>query len=402
MDLFGDHKEKHTVVHLDLDAFFVSVSRLENPKLLNKPVLVGGGERGVVAACSYEARAFGIHSAMSMKLAMRLCPEAIVVRGDYERYSYYSHLITDIIKENAPAYEKASIDEFYLDISGMDRFFGCYKWARELRDKIIRETNLPISFGLSANKTVSKIATGEAKPNNHKQVEHGAEKQFLAPLPVNKIPLVGEKTYHLLKGMGIEKILTLQQMPLELLIRILGEHGKIIWKKANGIDNTPVEPYNERKSISTEETFDKDTIDAEFLKNRLTAMTEKLAFQLRSQNKLCACMTVKLRYTNFDTHTLQCKIPYTSHDHILISRVKELFDKLYNRRMLVRLIGVRFSHLVGGGHQISLFEDSQELTQLYQAMDKIRKRFGGDAIRRAAGTDYRFKNFNPFNGKDTP
>jgi DNA polymerase-4 len=396
VSLLGDPDKKNTVVHIDLDAFFVSVSRLENSALVGKPVIVGGGERGVVAACSYEARAFGIHSAMSMKLALRLCPEVVVVRGDYERYSYYSHLITDIIKENAPTYEKASIDEFYLDISGMDRFFGCYKWAKELREKIMRETNLPISFGLSANKTVSKIATGEAKPNNHKEVEHGGEKIFLAPLSVNKIPMVGEQTYQLLRRMGIEKILTLQQMPPELLVRILGENGKVIWKKANGIDNTPVEPYNERKSISTEDTFEKDTIDTVFLKNRLTAMTEKLAFQLRNENKLTACVTVKLRYTNFDTHTLQCRIPYTSHDHLLIERVKELFDKLYNRRMLVRLIGVRFSHLVGGGHQINLFEDSQEMIQLYQAMDKIRKRYGDDAVQRAVSSEFQSRKFNPF------
>lgn len=392
--------QDRSIAHIDLDTFFVSVSRLENPKLVGKPVLVGGTEgRGVVAACSYEARTFGIHSAMPMKMALRLCPDAIVVRGDYERYSYYSDVITEIIKESVPSYEKSSIDEFYMDLTGMDRFFGCYKWAQELREKIIRETNLPISFGLSANKTVSKIATGEAKPNNHKKIDFGVEKIFLAPLSVSKIPMVGEKTYHILRGMGIEKILTLQQMPPELLVRILGENGHVIWKKANGIDNTPVEPYNERKSISTEETFGQDTIDAVSLKNMLTGMTEKLAYQLRSENKLTACVTVKLRYSNFDTHTMQSRIPYTSCDHTLIQRVKELFDKLYNRRMLVRLIGVKFSHLVGGSHQINLFEDSEEMIKLYQAMDKMRKRFGSDAIQRAVSVEYQGKMFNPFNGK---
>ncbi len=384
----NSNETNRTITHIDLDAFFVSVSRLENSTLLNKPVLVGGGERGVVAACSYEARAFGIHSAMPMKMALRLCPEAIVIRGDHERYSYYSDVVTDIIRDSVPAYEKASIDEFYLDLSGMDRFFGCYKWAIELREKIIRETGLPISFGLSANKTVSKIATGEAKPNNHQQIKHGAEKIFLAPLSVNKIPMVGEKTYQLLRGMGIEKIQTLQQMPPELLFRAFGEHGKIIWDKANGIDDTPVVPYSERKSISTEETFQQDTIDVVQLKNILTGMTEKIAFQLREQHKLTACVTVKLRYSNFDTHTMQSKIPYTSSDHILINCVKELFDRLYQRRMLVRLIGVRFSHLVGGGQQMNLFEDSGAMTKLYSAMDKLRRRFGSDAIQRAASTSY--------------
>jgi DNA polymerase IV len=381
-------QELRTITHIDLDAFFVSVSRLENPKLHNQPVLVGGGDRGVVAACSYEARAFGVHSAMPMKMALRLCPEAVVIRGDYERYSYYSDVITDIIRESVPAYEKASIDEFYLDLTGMDRFFGCYKWAKELREKIIRETHLPISFGLSANKTVSKIATGEAKPNNHKRVEYGVEKDFLAPLSVSKIPMVGDKTYHLLRGMGIEKIQTLQQMPPELLVRALGENGHVIWKKANGIDDSPVVPYNERKSISTEETFQKDTIDIHQLKNILTGMTEKLGFQLRQQNKLTACVTVKLRYSNFDTHTVQSKIPYTSADHLLIACAKELFDKLYQRRMLVRLMGIRFSHLVGGGQQINLFEDSEEMTRLYSAMDLLRKRYGASAIQRAASISY--------------
>jgi DNA polymerase IV len=390
-----------TITHIDLDAFFVSVSRLENSNLLNKPVLVGGGERGVVAACSYEARAFGVHSAMPMKMALRLCPEAIVIRGDYERYSYYSGIVTDIIRESVPAYEKASIDEFYLDLSGMDRFFGCYKWAIELREKIIRETGLPISFGLSANKTVSKIATGEAKPNNHKRVTHGVEKSFLAPLSVNKIPMVGEKTYQLLRGMGIEKIQTLQQMPPELLFRAFGEHGKIIWDKANGIDDTPVIPYSERKSISTEETFQQDTIDVTQLKNILTGMTEKLAFQLREQHKLAACVTVKLRYSNFDTHTMQSKIPYTSSDHLLIACAKELFERLYQRRMLVRLIGVRFSHLVGGGQQMDLFEDSGAMTKLYSAMDKLRRRFGSDAIQRAASTSYTSNAKSKHNKRDS-
>jgi DNA polymerase IV len=392
--------EDKTVMHMDLDTFFVSVSRLENPKLVGIPVLVGGSsDRGVVAACSYEARKFGIHSAMPMKTALRLCPEATVIRGDYERYSHYSDVITEIIAGQAPVYEKSSIDEFYLDISGMDKFFGCYKWATELRQKIIKETGLPISFGMSENKTVSKIATGEAKPNNQKSIERGTEKNFLAPLPVRKIPGVGEKTYQLFRSMGVEKIHTLQQMPPELLVRMLGENGTVLWKKANGIDNSPVEQYSERKSISTEETFEQDTIDVKKLKNMLVGMVEKLAFQLRNENKLTACVTIKLRYSNFDTHTMQARIPYTSCDHSLIARASELFDKLYNRRMLIRLLGVRFSHLVGGGHQINLFEDSEEMIKLYQAMDKMRKRFGGDAIQRAVSADYTPRLFNPFNGK---
>jgi DNA polymerase-4 len=384
---------------MDLDSFFVSVSRLEHPALVGKPVIVGGSsDRGVVAACSYEARAYGVHSAMPIRMAKRLCPDALIVRGDYERYSYYSGMVTDIIHEKVPLYEKSSIDEFYIDLSGMDRFYGCYGFATELRQKIMKETALPISFGLSQNKTVSKVATGEAKPNGQMKIDHGTEKPFLAPLSVSKIPGAGEKTTAMLRSMGVEKIHTLQEMPVKLMERVMGENGIVLWKKANGIDNSPVEPYNERKSISTEETFDTDTIDITFLKALLVKMVEKLAFQLRTENKLTACVTVKLRYSNFDTHTMQCRIPYTSNDHTLIARTKELFDKLYERRMLVRLLGVRFSHLVGGGHQINLFEDSEEIINLYQAMDKMRQKFGDGAVQRAIGTGLNLRKFNPFNG----
>lgn len=390
---------ERTVVHMDLDSFFVSVSRLQNSALNGKPVLVGGSsDRGVVASCSYEARQFGIHSAMPMKLARRLCPEAIIIRGDYENYSKYSSIVTDMISEHVPLYEKSSIDEFYLDLSGMDKFFGCYKWATELRQKIQKETGLPISFGLSVNKTVSKVATGEAKPNGQMRIDFGNEKNFLSPLSVSKIPMVGEKTAHLLRSMGVEKIKTLQEMPVELLENVLGINGISIWKKANGIDNTPVEPYSERKSISTEETYDADTTDLKKLTSTLVAMTEKLAFQMRSEGKLTSCIAVKIRYSNFDTHTKESRIAYTSCDHTLIQKVKELFEKVYERRMLIRLVGVRFSHLVGGAYQINMFEDSEQMIKLYQAMDRMRQKHGDDKIQRAISSGYQLRQFNPFNG----
>lgn len=389
-----------TIVHMDMDCFFVSVSCLMDARLKGKPVLVGGSsDRGVVAACSYEARAYGIHSAMPMKNAKRLCPEAIVVRGDYEEYSKYSTMVTDIVKEAVPLYEKSSIDEFYMDLTGMDRFFGCYQLASELRLRIIKETGLPISFGMSPNKTVSKVATDEAKPNNHIKVDSGCEKSFLAPLSVRKIPMIGEKTYHLLRTMGVEKVYTLQQMPVELMAKAFGENGISIWRKANGEDNSPVVPYSERKSLSTEETFENDTIDVAMIKSLLIKMTEKLAYQLRASHKLTACVTVKIRYSNFDTHTTQCSVAYTASDHLLIAKVKELFDKLYERRMLIRLVGVRFSHLVGGGQQINLFEDSEEIIRLYQAMDKMRQRYGADKIGRAVAMGIQTRQFNPFTGK---
>jgi len=398
--MMSDSETKH-ILHLDLDSFFVSVERLLDSRLNGRPVLIGGTtDRGVVASCSYEARAFGIHSAMPMKMARQLCPEAVVIKGNSMTYSKYSDMVTDIIKEEVPLFEKTSIDEFYADLTGMDKFFGCAKLAGEVRQKIIRETGLPNSFGLSVNKTVSKVATGEAKPNNHLEIARGMEKSFLGPLSVRKIPMVGPKMYQTLRGLGIRQVKTVQEMPPEMMQNVLGEHGLALWKKANGIDNSPVIAFNERKSISTERTFDKDTTDVVKLRGIMLAMAENLAFQLRRGKKLTACVTVKVRYSDFQTHTLQERIAYTSADHILIPKVLELFDRAYNRRLLVRLIGVRFSHLVGGGYQINLFEDSEEFINLYQAMDKIRERFGDRAVLRASGIGARtISRSNPFNGK---
>ena len=339
---------------------------------------------------------------MPMRMAKQLCPEAIVLRGNSGTYTKFSKLVTEIIKEEVPLYEKSSIDEFYLDLTGMDRFFGCQKIASELRTKIIRETGLPISFGLSKNKTVSKIATGEAKPNNEINIQQGTEKPFLAPLSVKKIPMVGSKTYRSLCDLGVKKIETIQEMPIELMENVFGKNGITIWKKANGIDNTPVIPYQERKSISTERTFDRDTIDVKKLEGIMTAMAENLVFQLRRGNKLTACVAVKIRYSDFQTYTLQKKIPYSASDHTIIPLVLELYRKLYNRRVLIRLIGIRFSHLVEGAHQISLFEDPTVL-DLYQAMDNIRNRYGDRAIMRASGMNARsISRWNPLNGEPPP
>ncbi len=391
---------QRSIMHMDLDTFFVSVERLLNRELVGKPVLVGGvTDRGVVAACSYEARRFGVHSAMPMKLAKQLCPEAIQVKGNSANYMQFSDMVTEIVKEEVPLYEKTSVDEFYIDLTGMDRFYGCVNFASELRQRIIKETHLPISFGLSINKTVSKVATGEAKPNNELKIRKGEEKPFLAPLSVKKIPMVGDKTYQTLRHLGIRYIKTVQEMPIELMQDVLGKNGQSIWHKANGIDNSPVIQHSERKSISTERTFDKDTIDVSRLKGIMLAMAENLAFQLRRGEKLTSCITVKIRYSDFSTYTKQCRIPYTSADHLIIPKVMDLFKTIYNRRLLVRLIGVRFSHMVGGAYQINLFEDTEEQMNLYQAMDKMRERYGDRSIIRAAGIHARtIGRTNPFDG----
>ncbi|WP_430909505.1 DNA polymerase IV [Maribacter sp. 2-571] len=391
-----------TILHIDLDTFYVSVERLLHSELQKKPLLVGGtGDRGVVAACSYETRGFGVHSGMPMKMAKELCPEAVVIRGNAGTYSKHSDMVTEIIKEQVPLFEKSSIDEFYADLSGMDRFFGAYKYATEMRRKIIKETGLPISFGLSVNKVVSKVATNEAKPNNQLKIDEGHEKHFLAPLSIRKIPMVGDKTYQTLRHLGLRQILNIQQMPIGVMQRVLGANGTVIWKRANGVDNTPVIPFCERKSISTERTFDRDTIDVHRLKGVLIAMTENLAYQLRRGQKLTACISVKVRYSDFNTYSKQLRIPYTSADHILIPKILELFKNLYNRRLLVRLVGIRFSHLVSGNYQIDLFDDTEEIVNLYHAMDTIRERYGDKSVIRASGLGAKTigRMHNPFNGK---
>ncbi len=377
-----------SIVHMDLDTFFVSCERLVNPKLNGIPLIIGGSyDRGVVASCSYEARKFGVRSAMPMKLALRHCPNAKVIKGDMQLYTDYSHTVTQIIEEKSPVMEKASIDEFYLDISGMDKFFGCYKWTSELAHKVTKETGLPISFALSINKTVSKIGTGEAKPIGKLEIREDMVKPFLNPLSIKKIPMVGDATFLLLSRVGIRKIETLSEVPIDVLEKLLGKNGKEIWKKANGIDETPVEPYTERKSISTEQTFEQDTMDIAKVKSLLVAMVEKLAFQLRKEEWLTSVVSIRIRYNNFDTEMKQSKILYTSCDHILLDKVTDLFDKHYNRRMRLRLIGIKFSGLVRGTYQIDMFEDTTEMMSLYQAIDKMKKRFGYGAIMRCAGMD---------------
>ena len=395
---------QRSIVHMDLDTFFVSCERLLDSRLNGKPVLIGGtSDRGVVASCSYEARRFGIHSAMPMRLAKQLCPEAIILRGNSGIYTKFSKNVTEVIKEAVPLYEKTSIDEFYIDLTGMDKFFGCHKLASELRQRIIKETGLPISFGLSVNKTVSKIATGEAKPNNEIRILSGTEKPFLAPLSVKKIPMVGNVTYKALCDLGVKRIQTVQDMPMELMHRVLGQNGLSIWKKANGIDNSPVVQYHERKSISTERTFNKDTTDVSKLKGIIIAMAENLAYQLRRGNKLTACVTFKIRYSDFQTYTQQQRIPYSAMDHNIIPVVLDLYRKLYNRRLLVRLIGVKFSHLVEGGHQINLFEDNEKQLHLSEAIDRMRERYGDRAVINAAGMEAKsISRWNPFTGEPPP
>lgn len=376
------------IVHMDLDSFFVSVELLRRPELKGKPLIIGGSsERGVVASCSYEARKFGVHSAMSSQQAKKLCPEAIWIQGEMNEYSKYSKVVRQIIHDKAPLYEQASIDEFYLDISGMDKFFGIEKWTQELRQTIIKESGLPISYGLSINKLVSKMATNESKPNGQLYIPAGTEKAFLAPLLIEKIPMVGPKTAEILNKAGILDIRTLSNAPIKTLEKLVGNTANSLLQRANGIDHTPVEQYSERKSISTETTFSEDITDVKVLQTTLLKMIEELGFSLRQKQFLTGCLTVKIKYSNFEKETKQCSFAYTSSDTLLMENVTALFNALYKKHKQVRLIGAKVSNLVHGTYQVSLFEDPKKTQNLYEAMDKIKAKYGENAVKRVLGND---------------
>jgi len=389
--------QKRHIVHIDLDSFFVSVERKFNPALIGIPVLIGGSaDRGVVASCSYEARKFGIHSAMPMKQAMKLCPHATIVRGSHGRYSEASKEVTDIIHDSVPLFQKSSVDEFYIDLTGMDRFYDCYQVASNLRQRVIKETGLPISFGMASGKTVAKMATNASKPNGQLFIKHGEELKFLAPLPIGKIPGLGESTAQKLYQYGIEKIGDLQRADLKFLETVFGKAGIFLWEKAHGIDYSEIVPHSDRKSISTEHTFDINVNDQRTIETILVSMTEELSSKLRRENKLASCLAIKIRYANFETHTQQQKIALTAAEHILLPGVKNLLKKAWNQHRPIRLIGVRLSNLASGRYQINLFEDNEERIRLYQAMDNINFKFGDKTICRASGMEIGTRNFNPF------
>lgn len=369
------------IAHFDLDAFFVSVECINNPSLKGKPLIVGGSkERGVVAACSYEARKYGIHSAMPMAKAMKLCPHATLVKGTRGEYSKYSRWVTEIIAARAPLFEKASIDEFYLDLTGMEKYFNPWQWTIDLRQEIIDKTGLPISFALASNKLVSKIATNEAKPNGYIQVPAGMEKEYLASLPADKMPGIGSQTYQQLLAMGIKTLGDItSRTPAELELW-LGNYGTDLWKRAQGIHNGEVIPYHEAKSVSTENTFDSNKTSIDFLHSELVRMTEKVAFELRQDNKMAGCIAVKIRYPDFETTSRQTAIPYTFYDDELIPVAKDLFEKLYRKGQPVRLIGVRLSELTNEAFQTNLFENTEKKAGLYKAIDAVKGRFGKGAI----------------------
>jgi DNA polymerase-4 len=374
------------IAHFDLDSFFVSVEILKDPSLKGKPVIVGGqNEKGIVTTCTYEARKFGVHSAMPMKTAMRLCPQAIVVSGNYPEYSRYSKWVTDLIASKAPLFEKASIDEFYIDLHGMDKFFDPLKWTIELRKLITEETGLPISFGIAKNKMVAKMATNEAKPNGFLQVPLGKEKEFLAPLEVNKIPGVGEQANKILNYHGIKFIRDIHESTPENLEKLLGKWGHELGNKAQGNHTSVITEYREAKSISKENTFFENVLDVEILMAEIVRMVEKVCFELRKEEKVTGCVTIKLRYPDFETTSRQASIPYTSADDEIIPVAKALFHKLYKKGKPVRLLGVRLSNFSEDSVQANLFHDAERKNSLYKSLDDVKNRFGRNSVNRASG-----------------
>ena len=377
-------RQQRIIAHFDLDSFFVSVEVINNPQLKGKPVIVGGQDRGVVSACSYEARKFGIHSAMPVQKARQLCPQAIFLKGDYAAYGNYSRWVTDIIKAEAPLFEKASVDEFYIDLTGMDKFFNPFEWTIALRNSIIEKTGLPISFGLSANKMMAKIATNLAKPNGYLHIPYGTEKEFLAPLKIGEIPGVGLQTEKLLNSYGISTIQNAFETGKTELENILGKWGADLWEKSQGLHFSKVQPYHEAKSISSENTFDENITDVKFLNAELVRLTEKVCFELRQDGKLAGCVAIKVRFPSFETFTRQATIDPSHADDAFIPVVKELFKRFYKKSEPVRLLGVKLSAFTTNATQANLFDNAKSKGELYKAIDEVKKKFGKYSLKRAS------------------
>lgn len=368
------------ILHIDLDTFFVSVERLLNPDLVGKPVICGHkSDRSVVSTASYEVRKYGVHSGMSMLTAMRLCPQAIVVYSGHHVYGEFSRKVQQIVHDNAPLYQQMSCDEYFIDLSGMDKYFDVPKWAHDLRMKIIEQTKLPISYGLSINRTVAKIASGQAKPMGELYVPGEKVQQFLDPLPVQKIPGVGSSIMPRLQKLGIASIGDLRRFPRSLFISEFGPKSEYLWLKAQGIDNTPVVPNADPKSLSTETTFETDVIDRQHLLDTVLIMTDTLAYRLRAQKKKCTTVAIKIKYPDFHTEERQKTISPTDYTETISEMAQRLFDILY-KGQAVRLIGVRLNISVQNT-QNDLFSYNPKRDTLNHAIDAIKDRFGSDVIK---------------------
>lgn len=374
-------------MHVDLDAFFVSVEQALNPELRGKPVVVGGrpGGRGVVAAASYEARAFGLRSAMPLKTAVRLCPQAIFLDGNFHRYSDASRKFMAILADFTPFLEPMGLDEAYLDVTGFESLYGSiHQMAVAIRKRVKDELGLCVSVGIASSKVVAKVASEQSKPDGLIEVTRGGERAFLAPLPVGKLPGVGEKAEAQLTRLGIKTIGRLAVTPIAVLKSHFGVSGEALHRHANGIGNNRVEPPGEAKSISRETTFNKDTRNREFLKATLRYLAEKVGADLRRQGKQAKCITLKLRSADFTTLSRSQTLPQaTDSDEPVFATGLKLMEKaLAQEKQPVRLLGIGVSNLVEPGGQLALMDSSmQRLAQLNRTIDRIRDKYGFSAIR---------------------
>lgn len=375
-----------TIFHLDLDAFFVSVERVLNPELNGKPVIVGADPtygRGVVAACSYEARAYGLHSAMPIKQAYKLCPNGIYLHGHFDEYVRFSKAVKTILSKYAPMIEQASVDEFYLDFSGCEKIYGSlFMFASKLQKEILETLSLPCSIGIAGNKTIAKIASDFCKPLGITYVLQGMEKEFLAPLPVGTMPGIGKETVKSLNAKGFYTLGDIAKCSEDYFNITFGKYGSDMWNKANGKGREFLSLPSERKNISHERTFGKDEIDKNKIESVLFKLTGKVCQILRNNNWQTSTVSIKLRYSDFITLTRAKTIQPTDDDEKIFNTALGLFRKAFTRRVAIRLIGIHLSNFTEYSEQEKLFIDKDFLRdKMLRAVTKIRDKFGYESIK---------------------
>jgi len=376
-----------TILHIDLDAFFASVEVVLNPVLKGKPIIVGGkpNQRGVVATASYEARTFGVHSAMPLVTAHKLCPQGIFISGNFNQYREFSRKFMAILNDFSPFIQPMGIDEAYLDVSGFESLHGSiHQMAAKMKQRIKSELGLCASVGIATCKVVAKVASDLSKPDGLIEVAPGKEHTFLAPLSIEKLPGIGKQRLKIITSLGIHTIGELAQVPAQTMQLRLGSAGELLHNYANGIDDREVLPPGEAKSISRETTFQVDTQDRQLLERILWKQSEKIGATLRRESKQAKCVTLKLRYADFSTITRSC----TLRESIDIDRVifeagmKLLEQPLAKNNQTIRLIGIGVTNIMEMSRQETLFTPStRKLEKLYQAIDRIRARYGFDAIK---------------------
>src|ERR1700719_4165590 len=376
-----------SILHVDMDAFFVSVELLERPELRGKPVIVGGGpnQRGVVTAASYEARKFGVHSAMPLRTAGRLCPHAVYLDGHHAKYSEWSDRVAAILAKFSPIVEMVSIDEAYLDLSGTERLHGPPLAATDkLPRTITRDTGLPCSGGLASTRLVAKVASDQAKPRGLLWVAPGSEARFLAPLSVRKIPGIGEVTERALRALSIETVEQLAAQPLEKLDKVFGQWGTALYRKARGGDSYEFVIDAEPKSISHNHTFGEDTNDTEALVALLSHLSQKACKRLRESGLTARTLTLTIRYAGFDTYTRSKTLPEaTLLDGDIFAVFQKLFREHRDMKRKIRLLGVSLGGFSHGTQQLDLLEAERrgKLEKLTRAADNLRDRFGFDSVK---------------------